>query len=94
MRSPQERLHSDHIYIMHILVPDFMYIAYLPLTYVLDRLQLPPLKTGGSWDADRLSHDDDRRKQFLPIRKTKVSPQLKTLKEIKIYVRGLQTESL
>ena len=94
MRPPQERLHSDHMYIMHIPIPKLMHFAYSPLTYVLDRLQLPRLKTGGRWGADRLSNDDDRRKQFLPIRKNKVSPQLKTLKEIKIYVRGLQTESL
>ena len=45
MRPPQESLHSNHIYIMHILLPHFMHIVHLPLTYVLDRLQLPPLKT-------------------------------------------------
>ena len=45
MRPPEQRLHSNHMYIMHILVLDFMHTAYLPLTFVLDRLQLPPLKT-------------------------------------------------
>ena len=71
-----------------------MHIAYLPLTYVLDRLQLPPLKTEVDGALTALVMTTIVVNDSCQSGKAKVRPQSITLKEIKIYVRGLQTESL